>query len=96
MIVHLNPEKPRPKKLTGRSNTWNSKRPHKCNIQATTRLKFSVTGNSKEWLEHEVKPAVVAFWRNVGCPIAGKTKVTHIDEGFDFSDGISASTTASC
>jgi hypothetical protein len=27
--------------LTGRSNTWNSKRPHKCNIQATTRLNFS-------------------------------------------------------
>ena len=45
---------------------------------------FIITGNSKEWLEHEVKPAVVDFWRNEGCPIAGKTKVTHIDEGFDF------------
>jgi len=44
MIVHLNPEKPATQKLTGRSNTWNSNGPHKCNIQATTRLKFSAEG----------------------------------------------------
>jgi len=25
---------------------------------------FIITGNSKEWLEQEVKPAVVEFWRN--------------------------------
>jgi RNA-directed DNA polymerase len=46
---------------------------------------FIITGNSKEWLEHEVKPAVVAFLAERGLVLSpDKTKVTHIDEGFDF------------
>ena len=46
---------------------------------------FIITGNSKEWLEHEVKPAVVAFLAERGLVLSPvKTKVTHIDEGFDF------------
>src|SRR3984893_14757312 len=46
---------------------------------------FIITGNSKEWLEHAVKPAVVAFLAERGLVLSQlKTKVTHIDEGFDF------------
>lgn len=46
---------------------------------------FIITGNSKEWLEHEVKPAVVEFLAERGLVLSPeKTKVTHIDEGFDF------------
>src|SRR5471032_2107139 len=46
---------------------------------------FIITGNSKEWLEHEVKPAVVAFLAERGLVLSPvKTKVTHIDGGFDF------------
>src|SRR5712692_10673699 len=46
---------------------------------------FIITGNSKEWLEHEVKPAVVAFLAERGLVLSPvKTKVTHIRDGFDF------------
>lgn len=46
---------------------------------------FIITGNSKEWLEHEIKPVVVAFLAERGLVLSPeKTKVTHIDEGFDF------------
>jgi RNA-directed DNA polymerase len=46
---------------------------------------FIITGNSKEWLEHEVKPALVTFLAARGLVLSPeKTKVTHIDEGFDF------------
>lgn len=46
---------------------------------------FIITGNSKEWLEHEVKPVVVAFLAERGLVLSPeKTKVTHISEGFDF------------
>jgi len=46
---------------------------------------FIITGNSKEWLEQEVKPAVVAFLAERGLVLSPKkTRVTHIDEGFDF------------
>lgn len=46
---------------------------------------FIITGNSKEWLEHEVKPAVVAFLAERGLVLSPeKTKVTHIEDGFDF------------
>jgi RNA-directed DNA polymerase len=46
---------------------------------------FIITGNSKEWLEHEVKPAVVEFLAERGLALSPeKTKVTHIKDGFDF------------
>ncbi|HEV2594202.1 MAG TPA: group II intron reverse transcriptase/maturase [Sphingomicrobium sp.] len=46
---------------------------------------FIITGNSKEWLEHEVKPAVVEFLAERGLVLSPeKTKITHIMEGFDF------------
>jgi RNA-directed DNA polymerase len=46
---------------------------------------FIITGNSKEWLEQEVKPAVVEFLAERGLVLSPeKTKTTHIREGFDF------------
>lgn len=46
---------------------------------------FIITGNSKEWLEQEVKPAVVEFLAERGLVLSPeKTKITHIKEGFDF------------
>jgi RNA-directed DNA polymerase len=46
---------------------------------------FIITGNSKEWLEQEVKPAVVEFLAERGLALSPeKTKITHIREGFDF------------
>ena len=46
---------------------------------------FLITGNSKEWLEQEVKPAVVEFLAERGLVLSPeKTKITHISEGFDF------------
>jgi RNA-directed DNA polymerase len=46
---------------------------------------FIITGYSKEWLEHEVKPAVVEFLAERGLVLSPeKTKITHIREGFDF------------
>jgi len=46
---------------------------------------FIVTGNSKELLEQEVKPIVSGFLKERGLTLSEeKTKVTHIEEGFDF------------
>lgn len=46
---------------------------------------FIITGNSKEWLEHEVKPVVVELLAERGLVLSSeKTKITHIREGFDF------------
>ncbi len=46
---------------------------------------FIITGNSKEWLEHEVKPAVVEFLAARGLVLSPeKTKISHIGDGFDF------------
>jgi len=46
---------------------------------------FIITGNSKEWLERNVKPAVVEFLAERGLVLSPeKTKVTHIGKGFDF------------
>lgn len=46
---------------------------------------FIITGNSKEWLEYEVKPVVVAFLAERGLVLSPeKTKATHIGDGFDF------------
>ena len=46
---------------------------------------FIITGHSKGWLEREVKPAVVEFLARRGLVLSPeKTKITHINEGFDF------------
>jgi RNA-directed DNA polymerase len=46
---------------------------------------FIITGASKEVLEMRIKPAVVAFLRERGLELSEeKTRITHIDDGFDF------------
>lgn len=46
---------------------------------------FVVTGVSKEILEHNVLPAIRQFMATRGLELAEeKTRITHIDEGFDF------------
>lgn len=46
---------------------------------------FVISGRSKELLEREVRPVVEAFLRERGLRLSPtKTRVTHIDEGFDF------------
>lgn len=46
---------------------------------------FIITGESKELLEKEVRPLVEEFLRERGLTLSNdKTRITHIDEGFDF------------
>lgn len=46
---------------------------------------FIITGASREVLETKVKPAVIAFLKERGLELSEeKTKITHIDDGFDF------------
>jgi RNA-directed DNA polymerase len=46
---------------------------------------FIITGDSKELLENEVRPLVEQFLQERGLVLsADKTRITHIDEGFDF------------
>ncbi|HCA3884011.1 TPA: group II intron reverse transcriptase/maturase [Salmonella enterica] len=46
---------------------------------------FIISGSSKEVLEERVKPALVRFLRERGLELSEeKTRITHIDEGFDF------------
>lgn len=46
---------------------------------------FIITGNSKELLENKVKPAVEKFLKIRGLSLSHKkTKITPIEEGFDF------------
>lgn len=46
---------------------------------------FIITGNSKELLENEVKPLVENFLKERGLELSPeKTKITHINDGFDF------------
>lgn len=46
---------------------------------------FVITGASKEVLETRIKPAVVAFLKERGLELSEeKTRITHIEEGFDF------------
>lgn len=46
---------------------------------------FIVTGSSKELLENDVKPLIEAFLKERGLTLSEeKTKVTHIEDGFDF------------
>jgi RNA-directed DNA polymerase len=46
---------------------------------------FIITGSSKKLLEQEVKPLVEKFFSARGLELSPeKTRITHIDEGFDF------------
>ena len=46
---------------------------------------FIITGNSKELLEEKVKPLVENFLKERGLELSPeKTRVTHINDGFDF------------
>lgn len=46
---------------------------------------FVITGNTKQILENEVKPMVESFLRERGLELSlEKTKITHIEDGFDF------------
>jgi RNA-directed DNA polymerase len=46
---------------------------------------FIVTGSSKELLRDEITPVVTAFFAERGLTLSEeKTKITHIDDGFDF------------
>jgi len=46
---------------------------------------FIVTSNSKELLEEKIKPAIVEFLKERGLQLSKeKTKIAHINEGFDF------------
>lgn len=46
---------------------------------------FIITGNSKELVEGKIKPAIETFLAERGLTLSnGKTKITHIAEGFDF------------
>lgn len=46
---------------------------------------FIITAHSKELLEQTVKPAIEQFLSEKGLQLSKeKTKVTHIDDGFDF------------
>jgi RNA-directed DNA polymerase len=46
---------------------------------------FICTANSKEILENKVQPAIIKFLKERGLELSiEKTKVTHINDGFDF------------
>ncbi len=65
------------------------KRKHKGNEQKVNLVRycddFIISGNNKELLEQEVKPLVMEFLRERGLELSPeKTKIVHIDEGFDF------------
>lgn len=46
---------------------------------------FIVTGRTKELLEQEVKPLIEEHLKERGLELSPeKTKITHIEEGFDF------------
>lgn len=46
---------------------------------------FIITGASREVLEHKVKPIVETFLKERGLELSPqKTKITHVDDGFDF------------
>ena len=46
---------------------------------------FIITGATKELLEHEIKPLVENFLQERGLELSQeKTRITHIEDGFDF------------
>jgi RNA-directed DNA polymerase len=72
-----------PTTKTGRSLN-NFRRRHKVNLVRYAD-DFIITGASKELLENEVLPLVEHFLAERGLVLSKeKTRITHIDEGFDF------------
>ncbi len=65
---------------------WTTRRGQKVKVNLVRYADdFIITGVSKELLEDEVKPLVEAFMAERGLILsAEKTKITHIEEGFDF------------
>lgn len=62
----------------------NTKKPDKVNVIMYAD-DFIITGSSKEVLEQKVKPVVESFLKARGLELSEeKTKITHIDNGFDF------------
>ena len=46
---------------------------------------FVITGATKEVLENKVMPTIIAFLKERGLTLSTeKSKITHVDEGFDF------------
>ncbi len=46
---------------------------------------FVITSSSRELLENKVKPLVTSFLKERGLELSQeKTRITHIDDGFDF------------
>jgi len=46
---------------------------------------FVVTGSNREVLDNKIKPAIEAFLKVRGLELSQeKTKITHVDDGFDF------------
>ena len=61
-----------------------TQRPDKVNV-CVYADDFIITGATQEVLENKVKPAVETFLAKRGLQLsATKTKITHIDQGFDF------------
>lgn len=65
---------------------WTTRRGQKVKVNLVRYADdFIITGVSKELLEDEVKPLVEVFMAERGLMLsAEKTKITHIEEGFDF------------
>lgn len=65
---------------------WTTRRGQKVKVNLVRYADdFIISGDSQELLENEVKPLVEAFLAERGLTLSPeKTKITHIDEGFDF------------
>jgi RNA-directed DNA polymerase len=60
-------------------------RPYLPSLSHSFTLDFIVTGATQEGLENEVKPVITAFLAERGLTLSeDKTRITHIEEGFDF------------
>jgi len=61
-----------------------NKNPHKINFIRYAD-DFVVTGSCKEYLDNEIKPLIGRFLAERGLSLSEeKTKITHINQGFDF------------
>jgi RNA-directed DNA polymerase len=66
------------------AETITEKRRHKINVVRYAD-DFIITGDSREWLENQVKPRVIRFLAERGLRLSEeKTHITHIEKGFDF------------
>lgn len=69
-----------------RAFPWSTRRGQKVKVNLVRYADdFIITGLTKELLEKEVKPLIESFLAERGLTLsAEKTKITHIEEGFDF------------